>query len=132
MADEAENRAVIEKLKAETPALAVRTRKSRILDLTRNICALIAIVAIGIALYANYRTSSVGTCVNDNLGTRNGPVAADTQAHLDFASLLSRIVSMTKEQQKAQAVQIKTQIRAYADTLKRDQAERTANPLGKC
>lgn len=132
MTDEVQNRAAIEELKTSVPAVVVRTRRAQVLDAVRNICALVALIAIGVALYSNHRASSVGACVNQNLGIRNQPSSSDAQAHIDFANSLDRIFSADPATQKKLAPAFKAGIKTYADTLATDQAERNAYPLGQC
>ena len=111
--------------------------------------ALIVLTTLTIGLVGGFvadkvAVNNVAACTNTNLGVRNAPSAADAQAHLvmakadaAWASAIVGAFAAPPAQQAfdnliSAATVYRTATSKYEQTLADDQAERAANPLGKC
>jgi hypothetical protein len=129
--DMVENRKRIETLKATPPAV-IRHRRARTLAIARDACAVIALIAFGVALWANHQSSKVGTCVNNILGTRNGANSNQLQADIDKALADQKALEEIGSDPAKGFADYKAATSTYVHSLEAVAAYRIAHPLGTC
>lgn len=143
-------------LKAQQVA-AEPKKKNHVLQIVRDTCALIALVAFALAIVDERHQSSLvhvasvqTQCINRILSDRNGTAASDERAHSAYAlqsleyqnSLLALVTisptSTVAERQPtiaafvAESKAYSVQTQQYAQILQANQDFRAAHPLGQC
>lgn len=131
----------------KTAPLIRRTRRDRWREHIRDLCSLIAVVALVLGISSAVRAGNVGQCVNDALGERSAPTRQENQLNRTFADSLDLFARGNKD-----AVQLVTlghvkeglalltsvdatftkATKTYIDGLNAIQAFRDSHPLGKC
>jgi hypothetical protein len=98
-----------------------------------SVALLLALGGLSLGGIAISKTANVGQCINDNLGDRNAPSAADAAAHIEFAKALDKVLSAPPgPDQKAAVAEFRQVTDDYSATLQKNQQYRDTHPLGRC
>lgn len=135
----------IDELIKTPPPPPRRTRRERFWRVVAGITGGAGIAGLTLGAFLYFTTPS-SACLNTDLKQRNAPSAQDAAAHIKFADAqqawaasLASVLEAPKVDADARyasfLIELRTygsQLDAYAMQLKKDQAVRTAHPLGTC